>query len=40
MIEPGCLASEGTRQPGFASPGQVGDDEVLMGFQSGALRQL
>jgi hypothetical protein len=40
MIEPGRLASEGTRQPGFASPGQAGDDEVLMGFQPGALRQL
>jgi hypothetical protein len=40
MIEPSCLASEGTRQPGFASPGRAGDDEVLMGFQPGALRQL
>ena len=35
MIEPCCLAAEGTRQPGFASP-----DEVLMGFQPGALREL
>jgi len=40
MIEPGRLASEGTRQPSLASPGQAGDDEVLMGFQPGALRQL
>lgn len=25
---------------GFAGPGQAGDEEVLMGFQPGALRQL
>lgn len=40
MIEPGCLASEGTSQPGFSGSGQTGDDEVLMGFQPGALGQL
>jgi hypothetical protein len=32
MIKPGRLATEGTGQPGFASPGQAGDDEVLIGL--------
>jgi len=40
MIEPGGLTPEGTGQPGFASPGLAGEDEVLVGFQPGALRQL
>ena len=40
MIKPGGLATEGTGQPCFAGSGQTGDDEVLMGFQPGALRQL
>jgi hypothetical protein len=40
MIKPGGLSSEGTRQPGFARAGLPGDDEVFVGFQPGALRQL
>jgi hypothetical protein len=32
MIEPDCLAPEGTRQPGFAGSGQAGDDEVPWAF--------
>ena len=40
MIEPGRLASEGTGQPGFAGTGLTGEDQVLVGFQPGTLRQL
>jgi hypothetical protein len=40
MIEPRGLASEGTGQPGFAGTSLAGNDEILMGVQPGALRQL